>query len=131
MREASMLNVRSCNSCCYEPARSTPHNKVVFPTASKRRATRFKKMPINQWFDNYSHKDPGDRTDLQVEGFCESAEFIRDLKRRGSYLRHGQLSKGHPIWGCATGFFTLLGDWPDASEISMIGAFLDEWMAAL
>ena len=56
-------------------------------------------MPINQWFDNYSLKDPGDRTDLQVEGFCESAEFIRDLKRRGSYLRHGQLSKGHPIWG--------------------------------
>lgn len=36
-------------------------------------------MPINQWFDNYSIEDPGERTDLQIERLCESAEFIRDL----------------------------------------------------
>lgn len=32
--------------------------KFIFPTARKRRAVIFKRMPINQWFDNYSLDGP-------------------------------------------------------------------------
>lgn len=41
-----------------------PTVKFVFPTARKRRSTVLKRIPINQWFDNYSLDDPGQRTDL-------------------------------------------------------------------
>ena len=36
-------------------------------------------MPINQWFDHYSLEDPGQRTELQVEGLDETSAMIREL----------------------------------------------------
>lgn len=39
-----------------------PTVKFIFPTASKRRSTILKKIPINQWYDNYSLGDLGQRT---------------------------------------------------------------------
>lgn len=105
-----------------------PTVKFVFPTASKRRATRFKKMPINQWFDNYSIEDPGERTDLQVEGLCETAKFIRDLISEEVRIlgagSHGKIILWGLSQGCAAGIFTLLGGWLDSSETSTIGAFV-------
>ncbi|KGO37928.1 Phospholipase/carboxylesterase/thioesterase [Penicillium expansum] len=105
-----------------------PTVKFVFPTASKRRATRFKKMPINQWFDNYSIDDPGERTDLQVEGLCETAELICDLISQEVHILGAGSHKKIILWGlsqgCAAGIFTLLGGWLDASKIRTIGAFV-------
>ncbi|KAJ5823329.1 Phospholipase/carboxylesterase/thioesterase [Penicillium robsamsonii] len=105
-----------------------PTVKFVFPTASKRRATRFKKMAINQWFDNYSIEDPGERTDLQVEGLCETAQFIRGLISEEVRILgvggHRKLILWGLSQGCAAGVFTLLGGWLDASETSTIGAFV-------
>ncbi|KAJ5169562.1 Phospholipase/carboxylesterase/thioesterase [Penicillium coprophilum] len=105
-----------------------PTVKFVFPTASKRRATRFKKMAINQWFDNYSIEDPGERIDLQVEGLCETAEFIRGLIGEEVRILGADSHQKIILWGlsqgCAAGIFTLLGGWLDAREISMIGAFV-------
>ncbi|KAJ5504216.1 hypothetical protein N7463_007090 [Penicillium fimorum] len=97
--------------------------KLDFP-----QATRFKKMAINQWFDNYSIEDPGERTDLQVEGLCETTEYIRGLiSEEVRILGVGSHRKIIP-WGlsqgCATGVFTLLGGWLDASKTSTIGAFV-------
>ncbi|OQD65018.1 hypothetical protein PENPOL_c006G05750 [Penicillium polonicum] len=105
-----------------------PTVKFIFPTASKRRATRFKKMYINQWFDNYSIEDPGERTDLQVEGLCETAELIRDLISEEVQILGADSHRKIVLWGlsqgCAAGIFTLLGGWPDATETSTIGAFV-------
>ncbi|KAJ5972171.1 uncharacterized protein N7479_002089 [Penicillium vulpinum] len=105
-----------------------PTVKFIFPTASKRRATKFKKMAINQWFDNYSIEDPGERTDLQVEGLCGTAEFIRDLISEEVRILGADTHQKIILWGlsqgCAAGVFTLLGGWPDANETNTIGAFV-------
>ncbi|CAI7608503.1 unnamed protein product [Penicillium viridicatum] len=93
-----------------------------------RRATRFKKLHINQWFDNYSIEDPGERTDLQVEGLCGTAELIRDLISEEVRILGAGSHRKIVLWGlsqgCAAGIFTLLGGWPDATETSTIGAFV-------
>jgi predicted esterase len=90
-----------------------PTVKFVFPTARKRRSTVLKKIPINQWFDNYSLEDPGQRTDLQVEGLTETAEFLRGLiTLEASILGEKGYQKivlGGLSQGCAAGVFTLLG----------------------
>ncbi|KAJ5358640.1 Phospholipase/carboxylesterase/thioesterase [Penicillium cataractarum] len=93
--------------------------KFIFPTARKRRATIFKRMPINQWFDNYSLDGPGQKVDLQVEGHCETAGFIRGLiDEEGLILGEG----GHQK--IIVGHFTLLGGWNDSDAEKFIGAFV-------
>ncbi|KAJ5449757.1 Phospholipase/carboxylesterase/thioesterase [Penicillium daleae] len=94
-----------------------PTVEFIFPTARKRRSTILKRTPINQWFDNYSLEDPGQRTELQIEGLCETAEFIHDFGRRG-------LWKGHPVGACAACIFTLLGGYDDSDEEKTLGAFI-------
>ncbi|PGH11638.1 hypothetical protein AJ79_04778 [Helicocarpus griseus UAMH5409] len=59
-----------------------PTVKFIFPTASKRRSRILKKISINQWFDNYSLEDPGQRTELQIDGLCETGAFLRELIER-------------------------------------------------
>lgn len=85
-------------------------------------------MHINQWFDNYSIEDPGERTDLQVEGLCGTAELIRDLISEEIRILGADSHRKIVLWGlsqgCAAGIFTLLGGWPDATETSTIGAFV-------
>ncbi|KAJ5107642.1 hypothetical protein N7456_004317 [Penicillium angulare] len=104
-----------------------PTVKFVFPTASKRRSTILKKIPINQWFDNYSLDDPGERTDLQINGLCETAAFLRGLiAKEADLLGDGGYGKV-VLWclsqGCAAGMFALLGGWPDVTQSQSIGAF--------
>lgn len=94
-----------------------PTAKFVFPTASKRRSTIFKKMPINQWFDNYSLDDPNQRTDLQVDGLMETAQFLRELIDTEARILNDSAGEtgyrkvilGGLSQGCAAGIFTLLG----------------------
>ncbi|KAE8352790.1 Alpha/Beta hydrolase protein [Aspergillus coremiiformis] len=105
-----------------------PTVKFVFPTASKRRSTILKKIPIHQWYDNYSLEDPGQRTDLQIDGLCETAEFIRGLiTEEARILGEGGYRKVI-LWGlsqgCAAGVFTLLGGWSDITEAKTLGAFI-------
>ncbi|KAL1990862.1 hypothetical protein VTN49DRAFT_5865 [Thermomyces lanuginosus] len=111
-----------------------PTVKFVFPTASKRRATIFKRIPINQWFDNHSLEDPGHRTDLQIEGLCQTADFLRGLVEEeagilgvGGYQRVvlGGLSQG-----CAASIFTLLGGGFGADGHERLGGFvgLSGWL---
>ncbi|KAJ5779487.1 Phospholipase/carboxylesterase/thioesterase [Penicillium paradoxum] len=105
-----------------------PTVKFVFPTAKKRRATRFKRMPINQWFDNFSIVDPGERIELQVDGLCETADFVRDLISEETRILGEGSHKRIILWGlsqgCAAGIFTLLGGSSDTSGASTIGAFV-------
>ena len=59
-----------------------PHAKFIFPTASIRRATIYKRSPINQWFDNWSLQTPTEREELQIDGLRETSAFIHDLLRK-------------------------------------------------
>ncbi|OQE20088.1 hypothetical protein PENFLA_c017G04839 [Penicillium flavigenum] len=105
-----------------------PTVKFVFPTARKRRSTVLKKTPIHQWYDNYSLEDPGQRTDLQVEGLYETAEFIRGLVTEEARVLGEENYSKIILWGlsqgCAAGIFTLLGGWADTSEAHPLGAFI-------
>lgn len=105
-----------------------PTVKFIFPTARKRRSTILKRTPINQWFDNYSLEDPGQRTELQIEGLCETAEFIHGLiTEEAQILGEGGYGKVI-LWGlsqgCAAGILTLLGGYDDSDEEKALGAFI-------
>ncbi|KAJ5325270.1 Acyl-protein thioesterase 1 [Penicillium brevicompactum] len=104
-----------------------PTVKFVFPTASKRRSTVLKRIPINQWFDNYSLVDPGERTELQIEGLQETSEIIRGLIDEEAALlgdkAYGKIILLGLSQGCAAGGFTLLGGFSDTKR-EAIGAFV-------
>jgi predicted esterase len=107
--------------------RRLPKVKFVFLTARKRRSTVLKKIRIHQWYDNYSLEDPGQRTDLQVEGLCETAEFICGLVTEEARIlgeNHSKIILWGLSQGCAAGIFTLLGGWADISEAHSLGAFI-------
>lgn len=104
--------------------------KFVFPTASKRRSTILKKIPINQWFDNYSLNDPNQRTDLQIDGLRETAAFLRELITREAHDLDSEGETGYQkivlgglSQGCAAGVFALLGGGLGKSGNEKIGAF--------
>lgn len=105
-----------------------PTVRFVFPTASKRRSTILKRVPINQWYDNYSLDDPGERTELQIEGLCETAEFLRDLIRKEAHILGEGGYRKVILWGlsqgCAAGIFTVLGGSYDITEANVLGAFI-------
>lgn len=102
-----------------------PTTKFVFPTARKRRATIFKRIPINQWFDNYSLDDPNTRTELQTDGLQETSDFLRrlideeaELLSKGPAAGDGysRLVVGGLSQGCAASAFCLLGGFPSARD---------------
>ncbi|KAF4217021.1 hypothetical protein CNMCM8980_003989 [Aspergillus fumigatiaffinis] len=106
-------------------AKHLPTTKFIFPTASKRRSTVMKRIPINQWFDNYSLKNPNTRTDLQIDGLQESSEFLRSLIDEEAKLLsndptvddgYSRVVIGGLSQGCAASVFCLLGGFPSASE---------------
>lgn len=86
-----------------------PFAKFIFPTAKKRRSIAFKRIPINQWFDNFSLKDPSRREDVQYDGIKETSEFVAGLVRREAdavgmeHVVIGGLSQG-----CAAALHILL-----------------------
>ncbi len=60
-----------------------PSAKIVFPTASKRRAAVLKGKSFNQWFDSWSLDTyaEGEREDLQYDGLRETSAYIHRLLR--------------------------------------------------
>lgn len=103
-----------------------PTVKFIFPTASKRRSTVLKRVPISQWFDNYSLDDPGQRTDLQVDGLKETAEFLRGLIDAEARILgdHKKIILLGLSQGCASAIFTLLGGCFGDSRANALGAFV-------
>lgn len=80
----------------------------------------------DQWFDSYSLEDPGQRTDLQVEGLCETAAFLRALIKHETSLLgedgHRRVILGGLSQGCAVAIFTILGG-NESDECKVPGAF--------
>ena len=111
-------------------AQHLPTVKFVFPTARKRRSTVLKRIPIHQWFDNYSLEDPNTRTELQVEGLEETSCFLRGLvDEEARLLREGNTNDASAVGdgygrvvigglsqGCAAAVFCLLGGFSPLSK---------------
>ncbi|KAE8357953.1 Alpha/Beta hydrolase protein [Aspergillus caelatus] len=108
-------------------ARRLPTVKFVFPTARKRRSTVLKRIPINQWFDNYSLEDPNIRTELQVDGLEESTRYLRGLIHEEARLLNGEHRRviiGGLSQGCATSISCLLGGFPEDDKMKPLGGFI-------
>ncbi|EEH02622.1 conserved hypothetical protein [Histoplasma capsulatum G186AR] len=130
-----VLHGRGSNANCFGPEflksanlpAQLPMVKFIFPTASKWRSTLFKKMPINQWFDIFSLEEPGERADLQIDGLCETGQFLRRLIESEASLLgedgHRKIVLGGLSQGCAAGIFTLLGGGFGSHGDQALGAF--------
>lgn len=115
-------------------AKRLPTTKFIFPTARKRRSTVLKRIPINQWFDNYSLEDPNTRAELQLDGLEESSEFLRGLIDQEAGLLsndsavsdgYGRVVIGGLSQGCAASVFCLLGEFLSAGGGSKpLGGFI-------
>ena len=81
-----------------------PGLNIIFPTAGKRRSTILKRVPINQWFDNYSLSDPSERQDLQYDGISETSNFLHEIiKKEADLVGVNNLVLGGLSQGCAMG----------------------------
>ncbi|KAF3185838.1 hypothetical protein TWF788_003888 [Orbilia oligospora] len=87
-----------------------PSMKFIFPTGKKRRSTILKRIPINQWFDNYSLEDPSMREHLQVDGLRETTEVIHQIIRDevSSGISPSNIILGGLSQGCAASIYALL-----------------------
>jgi predicted esterase len=98
-----------------------PDTKFVFPTASLRRATIWRRSLTHQWFDNWSLDRPEYREDLQSEGLRESSSFVHGLLRQEIDIIGAQnvfligLSQG-----CATSLTALL-TWTGPAFAGILG----------
>ncbi|WEW56557.1 hypothetical protein PRK78_002003 [Emydomyces testavorans] len=115
-----------------------PHAKFVFPTASRRRATAYKRSIISQWFDNWPLEDSSashasateqgkqEHEYLQIDGLRETSAYIHQLLRREISLVGGDAKNvvlGGLSQGCAASLVALLlwdGD-PLGAAIGMCG----------
>lgn len=56
-----------------------PDIKFIFPTATERPSTQLGGYAISSWFDCFSPINPGERSELQIEGLRESSTFIHGV----------------------------------------------------
>ncbi|KAK3171233.1 hypothetical protein OEA41_003317 [Lepraria neglecta] len=101
-----------------------PHAKFIFPTATARKATIFKKKVINQWFDYWSLDNPTEREELQIQGLRETSAYIHDLLEKEIALVGAKnVVLGGLSQGCAASLISLL-TWqgePLAAAFGMCG----------
>ncbi|KAF3224321.1 hypothetical protein TWF191_006103 [Orbilia oligospora] len=87
-----------------------PSTKWIFPTAKKRRAVLFKRMPINQWFDIYDINNQTYREHLQVDGLQETTAYLHGLIEQE--IKNGipveRIVVGGLSQGCAASLYAML-----------------------
>ncbi|KAK8176205.1 Alpha/Beta hydrolase protein [Phyllosticta citribraziliensis] len=102
-----------------------PGAKFVFPTAKKRRSTAIKRIPINQWFDNFSLDDPSERQHLQYDGIRETSAFVHDLiEKEASLVGMSHVVIGGLSQGCAAALHVLLNFKPKEEGSASFAAFV-------
>lgn len=101
-----------------------PHAKLIFPTASRNRATIYKRSYTHQWFDNWHLDKHTERQDLMSMGLRSSVQYIHGLLEQEIALVG---AKNVVLWGlsqgCATSLASLL-TWdgePFAAAVGMCG----------
>jgi predicted esterase len=86
-----------------------PGAKFIFPTASFRRATIYKRSWITQWFDNWSLSNPAEREELQIKGLQGSCNFVHEILRAEIDIVGAEnVALGGLSQGCATSLVSLL-----------------------
>ena len=86
-----------------------PDTKFIFPTASFRRATIYKRSKITQWFDNWSLSNPAEREELQIKGLKGSCAFVHEILRAEIDMVGAEnVVLGGLSQGCATSLVSLL-----------------------
>ncbi|KAK0100180.1 hypothetical protein ONS95_008518 [Cadophora gregata] len=101
-----------------------PHAKLIFPTASRNRATIYKRSLTHQWFDNWHLDEHTERQDLMAKGLRKSVLYIHSLLREEISVVGAE---NVVLWGlsqgCATALTCLL-TWdgePFAAVVGMCG----------
>lgn len=127
----ALLAARSSSSSQKTLAEHFPSVRFIFPTAKKRRSTVLKRIPIHQWFDNFSLDDPSRRQDLQYEGLRETSAFIAGLVRHEAAALPGGAQRviiGGLSQGCAAALHVLLnfggGGGGGGEEEERLGGFI-------
>lgn len=101
---------------------SFPSVKFIFPTAKKRRSTVLKRIPINQWFDNFSLEDPSQRKNLQYDGIRETSEFVtRLIEQEAAVVGVERVIVGGLSQGCAAALHVLLNFGGTAAMAGFVG----------
>lgn len=59
-----------------------PDAKLVFLTASRNRATIYKRSYTHQWFDHWHMEEPNNRQDLMGAGLHKSCKYVHEILNR-------------------------------------------------
>ncbi|KAK2627642.1 hypothetical protein QTJ16_002288 [Diplocarpon rosae] len=101
-----------------------PHARLIFPTASRNRATIYKRSYTHQWFDNWHLNEHTKRQELMGKGLNKSCKYIHKLLSQEIELVGAE---NVVLWGlsqgCATCLASLLA-WdskPFAAVVGMCG----------
>ncbi|TVY36821.1 Acyl-protein thioesterase [Lachnellula subtilissima] len=101
-----------------------PHAKLIFLTASRNRATIYKRSLTHQWFDHWHMEAPSKRQELMRAGLRKSAGYVHGILER-EIEEVGE--ENVVLWGlsqgCATSLIALL-TWnggPFAATVGMCG----------
>ncbi|TVY40220.1 Acyl-protein thioesterase [Lachnellula occidentalis] len=98
-----------------------PHAKLIFLTASRNRATIYKRSLIYQWFDHWHMAEPRKRQDLMRDGLRKSAEYVHGILEREIAEVGGE---NVVLWGlsqgCAASLIALL-TWDGRPFAAMVG----------
>jgi predicted esterase len=86
-----------------------PHAKLVFLTASRNRATIYKRSLTHQWFDHWHMEEPNKRQDLMRAGLHKSCKYVHGILQQ----EIAAVGKENVVlWGlsqgCATSLTSLL-----------------------
>ncbi|TVY75594.1 Acyl-protein thioesterase [Lachnellula suecica] len=98
-----------------------PHAKIVFLTASRNRATIYKKSYTHQWFDHWHMEEPTKRQDLMRDGLNKSCNYVHSILKQEI---ESVGKKNVILWGlsqgCATSLASLL-TWDGEPFAAMVG----------
>ncbi|PQE09917.1 acyl- thioesterase protein [Rutstroemia sp. NJR-2017a BVV2] len=98
-----------------------PHAKLIFPTASRTRATIYKKSFTHQWFDCWHLDACTKRHDLMREGLGRSCAYVHFLLQREMEIVG---ARNVVLWGmsqgCATGLAAVV-TWEGEPFAGMVG----------
>jgi predicted esterase len=99
------------------------HAKIIFLTASRNRATIYKRSYTHQWFDHWHLEDRFKCQDLMRTGLHKSCEYVQGILQREIQL----IGKENVVlWGlsqgCATSLTTLL-TWDGEPFAATVGIY--------
>jgi predicted esterase len=98
-----------------------PHTKFIFLTASRNRATIYKRSLTHQWFDHWHMEEPNKRQDLMRAGLHKSCEYLHGiLKQEIEVIGKENVVLWGLSQGCATSLTALL-TWDGGPFTAIVG----------